>query len=336
MRTIEGFAQHYAWGDPDAIPAILGRASDGQPWAEWWLGTHPEGPATLADGSPLAALSGELPYLLKLLAAAQPLSLQTHPDAQQAAAGYARGDYTDPNAKPELLCALSPFDALCGFRSINATVTLLRKLQLTDLATTLHNEGLEATVAQLYRGEIDHRAISAQCHGQQSPAAQLVTRLAQQYPDDPSVVVTLLLNRVLLQRGEALFLGPGNLHAYLSGVGVEVMGASDNVIRGGLTNKPVDVEELLSILRFEVLADPVVSPVPSKPGQWRYPTPGAPFELWRFDAVDSMMHTATNRELIICTDGDSGVLQRGDAAYVGPGESVTFDGPSTLFRVTEG
>ena len=336
MRTIEGFAQHYAWGDTDAIPTILGRKPDGQPWAEWWLGTHPEGPATLADGSELVATSGELPYLLKLLAAAQPLSLQTHPDAQQAAAGFARGEYTDPNAKPEMLCALSPFDALCGFRPIKATVTLLRELQLNDLATTLHNEGLEATVAQLYRGEIDHRAISAQCHGQQSPAAQLVTRLAQQYPDDPSVVVTLLLNRVLLQRGEALFLGPGNLHAYLSGVGVEVMGASDNVIRGGLTNKPVDVDELLSILRFEALADPVVSPVQDTPGQWRYPTIDAPFQLWRFDTVDTVTHTATHRELFICTDGDSGVLCRGAAAYLAPGENISFDGPSTVFRVTEG
>ena len=335
MRTIEGFAQHYAWGDPDAIPAILGRPADGQPWAEWWLGTHPKGAATLADGSPLIDTSGELPYLLKLLAAAQPLSLQTHPDAQQAAAGFARGDYTDPYAKPELLCALAPFDALCGFRPIAATVSLLRELQVDELATTLHNEGLEATVARLYRGEIDHQAISDLCRSQRSPAAHLVARLAQQYPGDPSVVVTLLLNRVQLQRGEALLLGPGNLHAYLSGVGVEVMGASDNVIRGGLTNKAVDVDELLSILRFEALDKPVLSPVPVEPGRWRYPTPDAPFELWRFEVVGSMQHTATSRELILCTDGDSGVLHHGLAAYLQPGETITLDGPSTVFRVTE-
>ncbi|MCE9621404.1 MAG: mannose-6-phosphate isomerase, class I [Actinomycetia bacterium] len=335
MRTIEGFAQHYAWGDPHAIPEILGRAADGQPWAEWWLGTHPAGASTLSDGSPLAGASGPLPYLLKLLAAAQALSLQTHPDAQQAAEGFARGAYTDPNAKPEMLCALSPFDALCGFRPIPATVALLRDLGLDELATTLHGQGLRSTVTALYRGEIDHRAASELCRGQHTPEAQLVTRLAQRYPDDPSVAVTLLLNRVQLQPGEALFLGPGNLHAYLSGVGVEVMGASDNVIRGGLTTKAVDVDELLSILRFEELADPVLAPVLSQPGQWRYPTPDAPFELWRFDIADTMTHTATGRELLLCTDGDSGALHRGAAAYLAPGDTITLTGRSTVFCVTD-
>lgn len=348
MRTIEGFAQHYEWGDPDAIPALLDRARDGQPWAEWWLGTHPDGASSLADGSPLSNVSGELPYLLKLLAAARPLSLQTHPDSQQATAGFNREQreglaadnpkrlYTDPYAKPEMLCALSPFDALCGFRPIAATVSMLRELGLTELATTLTTEGLQATVTQLYRGDIDHRAISDSCRGQHSPAAELVTRLARLYPGDPSVVVALLLNRVQLQPGEALFLDAGNLHAYLSGVGVEVMGASDNVIRGGLTKKPVDVEELLRIVRFEALDNPVLSPVEAAAGQWRYPTPGTPFELWRFEVTDTVSHTAISRELLLCTDGDSGALPRGSAGYLAPDETVTLTGASTVFCVSEG
>jgi mannose-6-phosphate isomerase len=147
--------------------------------------------------------------------------------------------------------------------------------------------------------------------------------------------VTLLLNRLQLQPGEALFLGPGNLHAYLNGVGVEVMGASDNVVRGGLTDKPVDVDELLRILQFEVLSDPVLSPVEVRPGQWRYPTPDAPFELWRFDVGASISHSARTRELLLCTEGDSGALHRGEAAYLSPGESVTFTRASTVFCVTE-
>jgi len=311
------------------------------------LGTHPEGPAQFTDGGSLAEQSGELPYLLKLLAAAQPLSLQTHPNAQQATAGFNRERregvgandpkrlYRDAHAKPELLCALSPFDALCGFRPIAASVSLLRELGLTTLADTLDGEGLRAAVTALYRGRLDHRAVVDACRPQHSPAADLVTRLALQYPDDPSVVVSLLLNRVQLARGQALFLRPGNLHAYIGGTGVEVMGASDNVIRGGLTNKVVDVDELLRIVRFEVLDDPVLSPVESGRGHWRYPTPEAPFELWRLEVADTTAHTAASRELLLCTEGDSGALQRGQAAYLAPGQTVSFNGPSTVFVVTE-
>ena len=114
MQRVHGVVQHYAWGDPAFIPALLGVEPDGEPWAELWIGTHPNGPATLDDGRPLSDLTGELPYLLKVLAAAEPLSLQTHPDAEQARDGYARGVYPDPNPKPELLCALTEFEALCG------------------------------------------------------------------------------------------------------------------------------------------------------------------------------------------------------------------------------
>jgi len=269
VRTIQGFAQHYPWGDKAAIPSILGVPSDEKPWAEWWLGTHPDGPSRLADGSMLADASGELPYLLKLLAAAQPLSLQTHPNEQQALDGFERGDYRDSNAKPELLCALTPFDALCGFRPVVGTVLLLHDLGLVELATTLDTDGLQSTVTGLYRGSIDCDAVVVECGRLRSPAAELVTRLAQQYPDDPSVVVTLLLNRVQLQPGEAIFLDAGNLHAYLSGVGVEVMGASDNVIRGGLTDKRVDVDDLLRIVRFEALDEPELSAVEEYVVEWR-------------------------------------------------------------------
>jgi mannose-6-phosphate isomerase len=289
----------------------------------------------LADGRLLAEESGELPYLLKLLAAAQPLSLQTHPDAQQARAGFERGEYRDPNAKPELLCALTPFDALCGFRAVADTVSLLRDINLGELARTLHDDGLQSTVTRLYRGDIAWRAVIDECRTHHSAEAELASRLAEQYPDDPSVVVTLLLNRVKLAPGEALFLDAGNLHAYLNGVGVEVMGASDNVVRGGLTNKPVDVDELLRIVRFEVLNDPVLSPVQVRPGEWRYPTPDAPFELWRFEVNDHLTRTATGRELLLCTNGDSGVLHRGEAAYLPPGETVEFEGGSTVVWVTE-
>lgn len=347
MRAVRGAAQHYAWGDPTAIPQLLGQATDGQPWAEWWLGTHPVAPSHIEGGAPLSTVSGELPYLLKLLAAAQPLSLQTHPDPATARAGFAReeaaalpiGDprriYRDPFAKPELLCALSTFDTLCGFRPLDATEALLHDIGADDLASRLHDEGLEATAAGLYRGAIAAEAVVAACRHHSSAEARLVSRLDEQYPGEPSVVVTLLLNRVLLQPGEAVYLGPGNLHAYLRGLGVEIMGASDNVVRGGLTPKHVDVDELLAVLSFEPLADPVVRPIEVMPGRWQYVTPSTPFDLWRFEIAGSMPHTATGRELLLCTDGSVGPLHHGEAAYLAPGDSVVLEGPSTVFRVAE-
>ena len=124
MQPVDGVVQHYAWGDHDFIPRLLGTEPDGRPWAELWLGTHPNGPTTIA-GRPLAEITGPLPYLLKVLAAAEPLSLQAHPTREQAIAGFAAGRYPDDQPKPELLMALTPFSALCGVRSIDATLALL-------------------------------------------------------------------------------------------------------------------------------------------------------------------------------------------------------------------
>ena len=134
--AVRGVVQHYAWGDTTFIPELLGETADGQPWAELWLGTHPSGPATIDDGRPLLELTGDLPYLLKVIAAAQPLSLQVHPTTSQAIDGFARGVYPDDRAKPELLCALTRFDALCGIRPVGATLTLLGALGADGLAHT--------------------------------------------------------------------------------------------------------------------------------------------------------------------------------------------------------
>lgn len=345
MRSVRGVAQHYAWGDPTAIPQLLGRPADGQPWAEWWLGTHQSAPSLLDDGESLSSVAGELPYLLKILAAAQPLSLQTHPDSATAAAGFAREEalgiaidsasriYRDPFAKPELLCALTPFDTLCGFRPVAETVGLLSEIGAFDLRDALLSDGLQATVSALYRGSLSPASALAACAAHSGSETQLVNELAALYPGDASVVVTLLLNRVLLQPGEAIFLGPGNLHAYLRGTGVEVMGASDNVVRGGLTVKHIDVEELISVLRFDELADPVVHAVEVEPDRWCYLTPREPFELWRFEVADRMKHRSQGDELLLCTDGTVGPLQQGQSIYLAAGESVTLQGPSTVFRV---
>ena len=309
------------------------------------MGTHPLAPSTLDDGSPLQSVAGELPYLLKLMAAAQPLSLQTHPDRITAEAGFEREQqlgiprdspqriYRDPFAKPEMLCALTTFDTLCGFRPVDDTIALLHEIDAHHLAHFLQNEKLATTVAALYRGEFDPKSTIAGCRHHDRVEANLVSELADQYPGDPSVVVTLLLNRVMLSAGDAVFLGPGNLHAYLRGFGVEVMGNSDNVVRGGMTVKHIDIEELLKVLDFEALPDPVVKRTELEPGCWRYNTPNTPFVMSELQLGDgeTRSHRATDRELVLWVSG----AQHGECQYMADGESTELRGPATIFLVQE-
>jgi mannose-6-phosphate isomerase len=345
MHMVHGRAQHYAWGDTTAIPEMVGHAVDGQPWAEWWMGTHALAPSTIEDGALLQSVAGELPYLLKLMAAAQPLSLQTHPDRNRAEVGFEREErrgiprdsplrtYRDPFAKPEMLCALTTFDTLCGFRPVDDTVSLLHELDAHDLAVFLQHEKLAPTVAALYRREFDTASTIAACRRHRRAEAELVSDLADRYPADPSAAITLLLNRVLLGPGEAVFLGPGNLHAYLRGFGVEVMGNSDNVIRGGMTVKHVDVDELLEVLDFEPLDQPIVRAVEAESGCWRYDTPNTPFVVSRFEVSDRAprRHGSTGRELLLWVSG----AQRGECRYLAEGETIELVGPATVFLVQE-
>lgn len=375
MRLVRGVVQHYSWGDPTSIPEMLGLDGDGRPWAELWFGTHLGGPSKVLEVSdatmgkpaltddtgglfsPLVALSGELPFLLKILAAAEPLSLQSHPSLEQARAGYARENrldipignsrriYRDPFAKPELICALGPFEALCGFREEVESVRLLHSIGggASRIARMLTDHDLDHTVRHLFGSSDDVRLLRNEvieaCRHHDSASAQWATRLADGYPDDPAVVVTLLLNHVVLKQGEALYLGPGNLHAYLRGTGVEVMGSSDNVVRCGLTNKHVDVNELLATVVPRALPDPVVRPTPvarTDAGRlWRYDTPGAPFTLWIHQVSGTETLRARTRELTLCGSGSTDRLQRGEVAYLAPGEELTVTGKATLFRVTE-
>lgn len=339
--------QHYVWGDPTFIPRLLDIEPDGRPYAELWFGTHPGGPAMVEGDISLRSVSGELPYLLKVLAASDPLSLQTHPTRHQAEAGFAREErdgpevdastrlYRDPRPKPELLCALTPFDALCGFRPLPETMDLLQSIGIESLATLLAEDGLAATVTAIYDRDVDLASIIDACRERPEAEAQLVEELALQYRGDPSVVVTLLLNRVMLAPYEAIFLGPGNLHAYLSGAGVEIMGASDNVIRGGLTAKHVDVPELLQVLNIEPLANPLTLATELEPGRWCYDTPDTPFRLWRWDLTGTTTHTAGGRELLLCTEGSTAQIGAGEVAFLTRHEKVTLDGTATIFRVEE-
>src|SRR3954468_8878202 len=344
MHRVHGRAQHYAWGDPTSIPEMVGKVADGQPWAEWWMGTHPLAPSTLDDGSPLQSVAGELPYLVKFMAAGQPLSLQTHPDQAQADDGFEQENqrslpldapnriYRDRSAKPEMLCALTSFDTLCGFRPVDDTLSLLADIGAHELAEHLQHEKLPSTVAALYRGEFDPSSTIEACRRHDRPEAKLVAELAETYPGDPSVAVTLLLNRVMLAAGEAIFLGPGNLHAYLRGFGVEVMANSDNVVRGGMTPKHIDVEELLAVLDFEPLPEPRVPRTEVEPGRWRYETPTAPFVTSLIElSDDARRHQAAHRELLLWVEGS----RHGECDFLASGESVELTGPGRVFVVAE-
>lgn len=310
MQRLRNPIQPYAWGSRSVIAELQGRpAPSPGPEAELWVGAHPAAPSVLAaSGVPLTELIAadptglltepvakqfgpRLPYLLKLLAVAAPLSLQVHPDPAQAAAGYAAEEaagipagaphrrYVDPYHKPELLVAVGEFRTLCGFRDPVDSAEVLAGLGVPGLAPAvarLRAGDLAGAVEWLLTGEGDGRAGAAEATAPLAvpevvaaaagkPGYQLVGELAGGYPDDRGVLVALLLNQVTLAPGEAIFMPAGNLHLYLHGTGVEIMAASDNVLRGGLTQKYVDVPELLRVLRFEPLPDPVRRPVPVTP-----------------------------------------------------------------------
>jgi mannose-6-phosphate isomerase len=387
MWSLMNTVRHYPWGSRTVIPELLGETSPAdRPYAELWMGAHPDAPSVLSTGTPLDkaieeqpdALLGaavherfgtRLPFLMKVLAAEQPLSLQAHPTNEQAQAGFAaeeaagvpRDDPTrtfkDPFHKPELLLALTTFEALCGFRPVEESLHCLAKLQVPELKPTiaaLARGGLRAAIPQVIALSPEQRAVLV------SAVAEAASRfvaahdpefintyrwaasLAETYPGDPGVVISLMCNHLKLSPGEAVFLPAGNLHAYLSGAGVEVMAGSDNVLRGGLTGKHVDLAALIEVLDFTDGRVPVIHPVLG-PGGLRYPVPVDDFDLTRCE-LDAQSGALTTRgpQVLLCTEGTAVLasadgeltLQQGGAAFVPAGTPVTASGPAVLYRAT--
>jgi mannose-6-phosphate isomerase len=329
MHRLSNPVRPYPWGSTSTIPDLLGTPDDGAPKAELWLGAHPDSPSLLPDGTRLdaaiaadpaslvgpgvqASFGPRLPYLLKVLSAVAPLSLQVHPNSEQAAAGFADEQdrqvpqdaevrrYRDPFHKPEMVVALEPFDALCGLRDPAQTAELLAGLavehpswqRLRELVSgSPADAALRRTVSWLLGGDEQVpslvRAVAAAAVARPDRPEYVTTAaLAEAYPGDPGVLVALLLNRVLLAAGEALFLPAGNIHSYLSGTAVEVMASSDNVLRAGLTNKHVDAAELVRITDFTPRPLPVV--VPERHGPVLVYRPGAAeFELAHVTLTES-------------------------------------------------
>jgi mannose-6-phosphate isomerase len=393
MELLEGTVRGYAWGSRTAIARLQGRpAPTGAPEAELWLGAHPDSPSVLSGGAsrlPLTeviaadavGLLGEatvdrygarLPFLLKVLAAAEPLSLQVHPDSAQAAQGYAaeeaaglpqgapQRNYRDAHHKPELLVAIDEFDALCGFRDPAESAELLAALDVPGLRSTVDklrqaDPALalqDAFMGLTALGETDRLAlvgaVVAAAGGQVGAAGGLAVELADRYPGDIGVLLALLLNQVRLAPGEAVWMPAGNLHAYLRGTGIEIMAASDNVLRAGLTPKHVDVPELLRLLRFEVLKDPVVRPQPVAPGLVTWPTPIDDFALHRTELTSGgpalVRLPGDGPRIVLCLRGcirvDDGVapvtIGGGQAAFGRAGRSTAVSGDGVAFDASTG
>lgn len=337
MRRLIGSVQKYDWGDASFLPSLLQTPTDGEPWAELWFGTHHMGPShieTPTGNVALSTITGNLDILVKILAAAKPLSLQTHPTRTQAEAGYeaenARGvpldsplrTYRDNADKPELIVALTPFHALCGFAPIDTSVALLHAMEWQREANYLEQHGIHAYLEWVYANDI-----TVSFDG----APQWLTQLAQQYPDDHSLCVAPLLHYVELAPGEALSLPAGNLHAYLQGAGLEVMTSSDNVVRAGFTRKHVDIPELLRIVDARPRDEPVVSPViDGNIGTYQCPTDA--FSVQRIELRGS--HTlipASVHRIIVVTDGATDSLSTGHAAVALPNEQVELRGNATVW-----
>jgi mannose-6-phosphate isomerase len=361
MRVValDGVIRPYAWGSTSTIQNLLGLPVDGKPAAELWFGAHPDDPShvpvhgcaldELIAADPDAALGADVASRFgKVLAAETPLSLQVHPDLDRARAGFeaeeAAGvprdarerNYHDPNHKPELLCALTEFEALCGFRPVPESAALLDELALPELdflrSALAGPDPLRAAFTALLTGAEHGPAIEA-VSARATPDGPLRPAFlaAQHFPGDTGIVLTLLLNHVRLRPGEAIYLGAGNVHSYLSGAGVEIMANSDNVLRCGLTRKHVDVAEVLAITDFSELAEPRLR---HSHGEFRVPVPD--FRLAVLDVSGPRSLSGAGPRLVLCTGGSVVVgdvpLAPGRAAFVPAAVgSVDLDGAGRVF-----
>jgi mannose-6-phosphate isomerase len=397
LFKLKNSVQNYAWGSHSALAELLDRPNTShQPQAELWMGAHPKAPSqVLLDGGMLSLadlvrqdplsvlgetvlerLGPDLPFLFKVLAVARPLSIQAHPSRQMAAQGYARENaqgidlasprrnYRDDRHKPECVCAVTPFQVLCGFRAAQEIRHLLGPVWPASFRTALdwvgsHRQGqgvrpffeyLMTLGLQNRQALVTHVARAAQPFAARHPVYDWMVRLHAAYPNDVGVLAPGLLNLLELQPGEALFLPAGCLHAYLNGVAVELMANSDNVLRGGLTPKHVDVAELLRALDFEPGPVDLLAAAPVRAHEQRYASQADEFELSVLDIPPGSAYTCEERaagpEILLCMAGTAAFQCNGTATRsmrLFKGESVlvpaavcdyAIEGPARLYKAT--
>jgi mannose-6-phosphate isomerase len=318
--------------------------SEGDAWVPLQdvIAKDPEG----VLGKPVARkFSKALPFLFKVLAADRPLSVQAHPNRAQAREGFLQENteaipltspdrtYKDENHKPEILCALRPFWLLKGFRKISEILHFMDQAGTSDLGAPLRSQpdagGLQAFFTTLMTMEKDKQTNlvstvlnTVKSHPHADPALGWVLKLSRSYPYDVGIMTPLFLNLLCLEPGEAVYLHPGELHVYLEGAGVELMGNSDNVLRGGLTSKPVHVPKLLPIVDFTSEEPHILRPQPQQNGEHLYAAPAEEFALSVISLDGDASYTSSERrsvEILICVEGNGRVTD------LGRGDGLLFD-----------
>jgi mannose-6-phosphate isomerase len=383
MELLRPVIRPYAWGSKTGIAALQGRAGPAPgPEAELWMGAHPSAPSGVAETTLDAVITTDpdrelgpacvarfgprLPFLLKVLSADQALSIQVHPTRAQAQAGFRAKNvnYVDDWPKPELLCALTPFEVLAGLRPPRDAAALLRALsvpQLAPLAAELDAatvpEALSRALATILEWPEASRdelvtAVTAACAALASSASPYAgvcaaaVRVAGHHPGDLGVVAMLLMRHVVLAPGQAVFMPAGGLHAYLHGTGIETLANSDNVVRAGLTGKYIDVPELLTLLDPAVTV-PVLTPAPLGDGVTWFDTPAPEFRLHVADLAEPVIPLpAAGPRIALCTagaatlrtgSGETVKLARGESCFIPAADGPLHAcGPARLFLAAPG
>ena len=332
VARVTGIVQHYDWGDTSFIPQLFGVVPDGTPWAELWFGTHPIAPSHIddANGPLLSSVAGDMTMLVKVLACSKPLSLQTHPNRQQAARGYAREEaagialtdpkrtYKDESDKPEMIIALTEFEALVGFDNIDSSIARLRDFGWNDEADVLDSNGIDGYMLWAF----DQRTPPSM-----NGVPGWLSRIADLYPTDRGLRIAPLLNHVMLHPGQVLSLPAGNLHAYLRGAGLEVMASSDNVVRAGFTSKNIDVAELQRIVDTSPLSNPIV--IPLIEDEWtHYASPSPLFDVASAGWTNRYTFEASDKKRLIFGPVAEGVVP--EMTFVAAGETLTVSGPPKI------
>ena len=387
MQKLINSVQNYAWGSKTALTDLYGIANPNNlPMAELWMGAHPKSSSKIEDasgqarslrdvidadkaallGDKVAQRFGELPFLFKVLCADQPLSIQVHPNKQASEIGFAKENaagipldaaernYKDPNHKPELVFALTPFLAMNAFREFSEIISLLQPVAGANnaIAHFLENPNAEA-LSQLFasllnmQGEEKSHALAvlkAALDSQQGEPWETIRLISEFYPDDSGLFSPLLLNVVKLNPGEAMFLFAETPHAYLQGVALEVMANSDNVLRAGLTPKYIDIPELVANVKFVAKPAAELLTQPVKNGaELDFPIPVEDFAFSLHDLSQTETTIAQESAAILfCVEGEATlhkgeqhlVLKPGESAFVAANESpVSVSGTGRLARV---
>ena len=352
-----------------------------KPQAELWMGVHPKAPSeVLCNGQWMSLpeiiqkdpegvlgesiaknFSNELPFLFKVLAATKPLSIQAHPSRDQAQTGFARENemkipldapnrnYRDENHKPEMICALTPFWLLNGFRKIDNLIALTETIAapgLRDIVRSLQGqheaEGLKVFLTTLMTMDRDSQMqlVSEVIHcidrnAGTDAALDWVVRLNQEYPGDMGVLFPLFMNIVHLEPGQGMYTPSGRLHAYLKGAAIELMANSDNVLRVGLTTKNMDIRELLKILDFRHNEVDILRPKRRETGEDLYDTPAKEFLLSLISVErDSPFESSSARsvEIMICLEGDAQISDLGSGDVLSLTRGTSFIVPAAVDR----